>query len=71
MNTEQYQYAKVFMVKPPLVKPAEERGERDSRDGPRANFPSMEISEKPGRQIRKWAKGMRIQFTEKGNTNGF
>ena len=31
----------------------------------------MEISEKDQAGIRKWAKGMKTQFTEKGNANGF
>lgn len=35
----------------------------------RANLPDMEISEK--HQMRKWAVGMKSQFTGKGNTDGF
>lgn len=31
----------------------------------------MEINEKDQNQIRKWATGMKTQFTEKGNTDDF
>lgn len=42
-----------------------------SCDRQKANFLNMEINEKDQNQIRKWAMGMKTQFTEKGNTDDF